>query len=54
MHRSVCVSGSLLSGEAAIAEIVLYQYFINIRGLKCAAVAKCHFYFGPTVIICDD
>jgi hypothetical protein len=46
MHQSVCVSGSLLSGEAAITEIVVYQYFTNIRGLKCAAATKCHFILG--------
>jgi len=42
----VCVSGSLLSSETAIAEIVLYQYCTNIMGLNYAAVAKCHFILG--------
>jgi hypothetical protein len=47
-HASVCVcaSGSLLSSEAAIAEIILHQHFTNIRGLKYASVAKCHFILG--------
>jgi hypothetical protein len=46
IRHSVCVSGSLLSSETAIAEIVLYQYFMNIMGLKYAAVTKCHFILG--------
>jgi hypothetical protein len=46
MRQSVCVSGLLLSGEIVIAEIELYQYFVNIGGLKYAAVAKCHFILG--------
>jgi len=46
MRQSVCVSGSLLSSETAIPEIVLYQYFKNIMGLKYAALIKYHFILG--------